>query len=103
MSTNCMTNTEDRRKEWQCYELLHGGEGPRGRDVLVMTPYYAPDAFAAEEAARYFEEIDMRDQAYGFTEADGSEHWIEVEGHGVYRVTCHAELSFCATKVPEKP
>ena len=91
--------TMNRRKEWTCHELLHGGEGPRGRDVIVMTPHYSDPREAAEEAAAYFEEIDMREQNYGYDDADGGEMWIEVEACGEFRVRCKIKLTFLAMRV----
>lgn len=91
--------TDNSRKEWQCYELLHGGEGPRGRDVVVMTPHYADQREAAEEAAAYFEGIDRREQDYGYDDADGMELWVEVADCGYFCVKCKIKATFLARKV----
>jgi hypothetical protein len=64
------------RREWQCWELLHGGEGPRGRDVVVIgLPKSAKTA--AEEAAEYFDAIEDREQPG--VDLDGTEQFIEVD------------------------
>ena len=96
-------DTTDRRKEWKCYELLHAGEGPRGRSVDVMLPHYAAPREAAEEAADYFEDLDMIESGYGATEADGTDRYIEVEGAGSFMVVCEVVRKYHAESMKETP
>jgi hypothetical protein len=64
--------------EWRCYELLHGGEGPRGDHVDVVCSDNRAEA--AEEAAQHFDDCEQRAAGDGNDEFDGSWQYIEVVG-----------------------
>lgn len=74
-----MRNDEQISKEWACWQLLNGGEGPRGEHVLVVSPSYITAERAAEEAAEYFDDEEIRQECMAESDVDGLWRVIEVE------------------------
>lgn len=70
---------DELRKEWDCWQLLNGGEGPRGEHVLVMSPSYITAERAAEEAAEHFDDEEIRQECMAESDVDGLWRVIEVE------------------------
>lgn len=70
---------DELRKEWDCWQLINGGEGPRGEHVLVMSPSYITAERAAEEAAEYFDDEEIRREGITDSNVDGLWRVIEVE------------------------
>ena len=66
--------------EWNCWQLLHGGEGPRGEQVTVFCSASAHEA--AEQAAEYFDDQEQRELRCGNDGFDGAVQHVEVEGDG---------------------
>jgi hypothetical protein len=64
--------------EFKCYDLLHGGEGPRGDSTTVCTSPNRSDA--AEEAANYFDDLEQHKERCGHDPFDGAVRYIEVVG-----------------------
>jgi hypothetical protein len=64
--------------EWQCWQLRHCGEGPRGEMVTVFCEN--SPAAAAEQAAEYFDDCEQRATGYDDQAFDGNVHHIEVVG-----------------------
>ena len=62
--------------EFECWELLHGGECPRGQQVTVFVGNNRCDA--AEEAAEYFDDLERHKERCGNDRFDGSVQYIEV-------------------------
>ena len=84
--------------EWKCYELLHGGEGPRGDDVLVFCSHDRGEA--AEQAAEYFDDQWQHKERCGNDCLDGTTHHSEVVGPDgrstTHEVICEVKRSYTA-------
>lgn len=63
--------------KWRCYELLHGGEGPRG-DFFDVEPFDYDRDEAAEEAAELFDDREIKKQCGGNDMCHGTVQFIEV-------------------------
>ncbi len=89
--------TDELRDEWTCWELLHSGEGPRGRSVVAMGMGRLTASEAAQEAAGCFDDAEAIFERWDNGEAarafDGAERYIEVEtSAGVERFTVVCEV-----------
>jgi hypothetical protein len=82
--------------EFECYDLLHGGEGPRGDKVTVFVGNNRSDA--AEEAATYFDDVEQRKERCGNDCFDGAVRYIEVVGPDgrstKHEVSCEVTRSY---------
>jgi hypothetical protein len=83
------TKIED--KKTTCYEILHAGEGPRGRSVEIVGSHLLP-IYCAERAADYFDDIEKRRDDLANSDLDGTHQVIEVDYHNGetlrFRVSC---------------
>lgn len=64
--------------EWQCWDILHAGEGERGESVVVMG---GDASSAAEEAAEYFDDLEQARERISDEAFDGGTHYVEVVDH----------------------
>lgn len=92
------------RHRWECWEILHDGEGPRGRRIVVNSihPLRTPEE-AAEAAAEDLHDREARQEGYDCPACafDGSSQVIEVEteqGPQCFRVRCRVKVEYEATK-----
>jgi hypothetical protein len=95
----------ERRQKWICHEILHDGDGPRGKRVVVVSflqtvssPEEAAEAAAAQLNAWEAQREGYDCQACAF---NGGSVVIEVEtetGVQRFRVRCRLEMKYYAEK-----
>lgn len=82
---------------WKCYQILNAGEGGRGRDMIVTTAAIAKDA--AEQAAEYFDDLEICTERTNVADFDDARQVIEVEtneGPRRFYVRCEVRRIYCA-------
>ena len=95
----------ERRQDWECYQLLHGGEGPRGERVTVLGCGVWYDAEeAARHAAEYFDDEEMRRERMfhddfddGFQTVEVCEDRSDCPGR-IFEVRCEVVRKYTATE-----
>jgi len=98
-----MTQHKPRKQEWNCYEITHAGEGERGRSVMVVDPRCISPDCAAEEAARYFDNAEMRLEDLTQCDFEGTQQVIDVvdaDQSWRYRVSCEVTRQYTAAPEP---
>lgn len=86
-----------------CYEILHDGEGERGKRVEMLGTYSSV-AKVAEDAAEYFQDIEASQNGLDDSDLDRTSVVIEVDGWpgGTrrFRVACRVRREYTAISEP---
>lgn len=91
-------STLGNRREFECFEITHDGEGDRGQHTTVVS---VPTAHAAAAAAsQYFDDIEKQRERLADSDFDGTSRVIEVQGVNSsprrFRVRCCVTRSYTA-------